>query len=93
MNMVSKIWKKIEYLKLHKSKEEEVKISPEIIRKAAELIIKEQNASVMLIKIKLKLNYFKAAKVFEILENKGIVGPFNNGNPRKIFETDFEKRL
>lgn len=83
---VRKMWERMEYLKLHPEKEpKEEKIPQELVKKVAEIIIKTNNPSMLLIQRKLKLGFYEVSKIFTVLENMGIVSDFQgDGKPRKI---------
>ncbi|QFR39213.1 DNA translocase FtsK [Candidatus Gracilibacteria bacterium 28_42_T64] len=58
---------------------------PELIEKAI-LVVKESGkGSTSLIQRKLGLGYARAAKVLDILEELGVVGPSNGSKPREVY--------
>jgi S-DNA-T family DNA segregation ATPase FtsK/SpoIIIE len=66
------------------------------IRKAAEIIVKEQFGSISLIQRRLKLGYNKSARIMDDLENLGVVGAFQGVKQRDVLVNkmdDLEKIL
>ncbi len=51
---------------------------------AIDVIFETQQPSVSMLQRKLKLSYGRAAKLMDMMENDGIVSPFDNVHPRKI---------
>ncbi|MDD3645994.1 MAG: DNA translocase FtsK [Candidatus Gracilibacteria bacterium] len=58
---------------------------PEIIEKAIEVVKQAQKGSTSLIQRKLGLGYARAAKILDILEDLGVVGPSNGSKPREVY--------
>lgn len=56
----------------------------ELAYKAAILILENDKASVSLIQRRLRIGYARAGRLMDILEEKGIVGPFLGSKPRDI---------
>lgn len=56
----------------------------ELLEQAAELVIKNKQASVSYLQRKLRLGYARAARLMDMLEEKGIVGPHQGSKPRKV---------
>lgn len=59
---------------------------PELIEKAIEVVRSAKKGSTSLIQRKLWLGYARAAKVLDILEELGVVGPPNGSKPRDVYE-------
>jgi S-DNA-T family DNA segregation ATPase FtsK/SpoIIIE len=57
----------------------------ELIPEAIEVLRSTGKASATLFQRTLSVGYARAAKLLDILENKGIVGPANGAKPREIF--------
>ena len=56
---------------------------------AATLLVRQENkASVSLLQRRLKIGYSKAARLMDMLEEKGIVGPYNGSGPREVLPAD-----
>lgn len=56
----------------------------EIISKCLEVILTEKKASTSLLQRKLRLGYTRAARMIDILESRGIIGPGDGAKPREI---------
>ncbi len=56
----------------------------ELIEHCIEVIRSEQKASVSLLQRRLRLGYGRAARIMDILEERGIIGPARGAEPREI---------
>ncbi|MGB3112314.1 MAG: DNA translocase FtsK, partial [Candidatus Omnitrophota bacterium] len=56
----------------------------ELYRQAVELVIQTRQASVSMIQRRLRVGYTRAARMIDIMEEEGIVGPYNGAKPREI---------
>ncbi len=56
----------------------------EIVQKCLEVIRQEKKASTSLLQRRLRLGYTRAARMMDILEERGIIGPGEGARPRKI---------
>ncbi len=66
---------------------ESSEITPEdeaILEKVLEVISTERKASTSLIQRRLRLGYTRAARMMDILEVRGIIGPGEGAKPREI---------
>lgn len=66
---------------------EETDVSPEdeeIVEKCIEVIQQEKRASTSLLQRRLRLGYTRAARMIDILEERGIIGPGDGAKPREI---------
>lgn len=69
------------------SDEEESEVSDEdeeIVEKCIEVMRQEKKASTSLFQRRLKLGYTRAARILDILETRGYVGPGDGAKPREI---------
>ncbi len=57
----------------------------EMIMKCIEVVRQEQKASTSLLQRRLRLGYTRAARMIDILEQRGIVGPADGARPREVF--------
>ncbi|MBA2584997.1 MAG: DNA translocase FtsK, partial [Chthoniobacterales bacterium] len=56
----------------------------ELVEKCLEIIRQERRASTSLIQRRLRLGYTRAARIIDILEQRGILGPGEGAKPREI---------
>lgn len=56
----------------------------EILEKCLEVIYSEKKASTSLLQRRLRLGYTRAARMIDILESRGIIGPGDGAKPREI---------
>lgn len=59
----------------------------ELFEEAAKLVITTGQASVSLIQRRLRVGYSRAARLMDILENRGIVGGYEGSKPRNVLVT------
>lgn len=57
----------------------------ELIIKCIEVVRQEQKASTSLLQRRLRLGYTRAARMVDILEQRGIVGPGDGAKPREVY--------
>lgn len=57
----------------------------DLYEEAVEVIVQNKKASASLLQRKLKIGYARAARLLDILEENGIVGPVNGAKPREIY--------
>lgn len=55
-----------------------------LIKEAKEVVIKYDRASASLIQRRLSIGYARAARLLDMLENQGIVGPGTGSEPRQV---------
>ncbi len=56
----------------------------EVLEKCLEVIYSEKKASTSLLQRRLRLGYTRAARMIDILESRGIIGPGDGAKPREI---------
>jgi len=56
----------------------------ELFEDAVDTIINNNQASISILQRKLRIGYTRAARLIDIMENRGMVGPYDGRNPRKI---------
>ena len=85
---------KQEVLEYKKSKglqrEAEEKEEDELFNNAVSIIINSKQASISILQRKLRIGYTRAARLIDVMEEKGIVGPYDGRNPRKILISNEE---
>ena len=59
----------------------------EMLPSAIETVVEAGMASTSLLQRKLKLGYARAARIIDMMEQRGIVGPFEGSKPRKVLVT------
>lgn len=68
---------------LFENSEEEV--DDELYQEAVQVIAQAQKASASLLQRRLKVGYARAARLLDIMEEKGVVGPGEGAKPREVF--------
>ena len=71
------------------SSEEEDELIPE----AMEVIQQAQKASASLLQRRLKVGYARAARLLDILENKGLIGPGDGSKPREVYMDSLDEKI
>ncbi|HEY5894560.1 MAG TPA: DNA translocase FtsK [Chthoniobacterales bacterium] len=66
------------------SAEEVSEEDEELVQKCMEIIRQEKKASTSLLQRRLRLGYTRAARIVDILEDRGILGPGEGAKPREI---------
>lgn len=64
---------------------EGMEMEDELYDRAVQLIAETQTASVSLIQRRLRVGYARAARLMDMMEAKGIVGPYEGSKPREVF--------
>lgn len=65
--------------------EEEVSdADEEMLEKCLEVVLQERKASTSLLQRRLRLGYTRAARMIDILEQRGVIGPGDGAKPREI---------
>jgi DNA segregation ATPase FtsK/SpoIIIE, S-DNA-T family len=55
-----------------------------LFKKALEIVVTEGKASTSLLQRRLKIGYARAARILDLMEKRGIVGPQEGSKPRKV---------
>ncbi len=63
----------------------------ELYEEAKEVIIQAGKASASLLQRRLRIGYARAARLLDILEGQGVVGPADGAKPRKVFIDEGEE--
>ncbi len=67
-------------------KEAEVEYEDELLPEVIELVLEEQRASISLFQRRLRIGYTRGARIMDILEEHGVVGPQpSGGKAREVF--------
>lgn len=72
---------------LRETEEEE---EDELFNDAVSIIINSKQASISILQRKLRIGYTRAARLIDAMEKRGIVGPYDGRNPRKILISNEE---
>jgi len=72
---------------LRETEEEE---EDELFNDAVSIIINSKQASISILQRKLRIGYTRAARLIDVMEKRGIVGPYDGRNPRKILISNEE---
>ncbi|MDD5438870.1 MAG: DNA translocase FtsK, partial [Candidatus Omnitrophica bacterium] len=62
----------------------------QVYDEAVRLVITNQQASVSLLQRKLGVGYQKAARLIDMMEDEGIVGPYQGSKPREVLVDDHD---
>ncbi|MBU8921558.1 MAG: DNA translocase FtsK, partial [Bacteroidales bacterium] len=62
----------------------EADIDDELYEKARELVIMHQQGSISLVQRRLRVGYARAARLIDMLEQSGVVGPFEGSKAREV---------
>ncbi|WP_285860236.1 terminase small subunit [Brevibacillus sp. MER 51] len=57
----------------------------ELYDQAVCIVVDVQMASASLLQRRLRIGYTRAARLIDLMEQKGVVGPYENNEPRKVF--------
>ncbi len=57
-----------------------------LYEEAKQLVLESKKASASLLQRRLRVGYARAARLLDILEEKGVVGPADGAKPRKVFD-------
>lgn len=67
-------------------KEQKIKYEDELLPEVVDLVLRENRASISLLQRKLRIGYTRSARIMDILERHGIVGPQPGGSKaREVF--------
>jgi S-DNA-T family DNA segregation ATPase FtsK/SpoIIIE len=69
-----------------RQREQAVEFEDELLPDVIDLVLREQRASISLLQRKLRIGYTRAARIMDLLEEKGVVGPQPpGGKAREVF--------
>ena len=66
--------------------------SDSLLEEAIKLVIKTGTASASFLQRRLKTGYARAARLLDLMEEKGIVGPSNGAKPRDILVDEYTEK-
>jgi S-DNA-T family DNA segregation ATPase FtsK/SpoIIIE len=64
----------------------------ELYEEAKEVVIQAGKASASLLQRRLRIGYARAARLLDMLEEKGVVGPADGAKPREVFIDEGESQ-
>jgi S-DNA-T family DNA segregation ATPase FtsK/SpoIIIE len=59
--------------------------SDELYDEAKRIVVQHQQGSISLLQRRLKIGYSRAARLIDVMEEEGIVGPAEGSKPRQVF--------
>lgn len=65
----------------------------ELVEQAKEVIASAKKASTSLLQRRLKLGYARAARLMDVLEERGFIGPADGAKPREVYITSEESEM
>jgi S-DNA-T family DNA segregation ATPase FtsK/SpoIIIE len=63
----------------------------DLYHEAVRIVVETKQASVSMVQRKLRVGYTRAARMIDIMEEEGIVGPYNGSKPREILIEGIEE--
>lgn len=63
----------------------------DLYMQAVQIVVGTKQASVSMVQRKLRVGYTRAARMIDIMEAEGIVGPYNGSKPREILIEDLDQ--
>ena len=63
----------------------------ELYNEAYHLIVEARKASASLLQRRLRIGYARAARLLDLLESRGVIGPGQGAKPREVYHTDFNQ--
>ena len=70
---------------------DESEMEDDLYNDALEIIKEAGKASASLLQRRLRVGYARAARLLDIMEDKGIIGPADGAKPREVYEDNFEE--
>ena len=62
----------------------------ELLAEAIETVVKAEQASVSMLQRRFRIGYNRAARLVDMMESRGVIGPADGSRPRKVFLTEEE---
>jgi S-DNA-T family DNA segregation ATPase FtsK/SpoIIIE len=62
----------------------------ELLQEAIETVVRAEQASVSMLQRRFRIGYNRAARLIDMMEARGIVGPSEGSRPRKVLMTEEE---
>jgi len=64
-----------------------------LYEEAKKVVIEERKASASLLQRKLRIGYARAARIIDMLEERGVIGPFDGPRPREVYISKDEEEM
>ncbi|MED1919466.1 terminase small subunit [Bacillus thuringiensis] len=64
---------------------ESTSVDDELYDQAVSIVVEAQTASASLLQRRLRIGYTRAARLIDLMEKKGVAGPYEGSEPRKVF--------
>jgi S-DNA-T family DNA segregation ATPase FtsK/SpoIIIE len=74
-----------EILSFEKTEGRDIDDNDPIFDEAVETVLRTKRASASFLQRRLKIGYNRAARLIELMEDKGIIGPPRGSKPREIY--------
>jgi len=74
-------------------KEGELAVDDDLYEQAVQLVIEAQSASVSMLQRRLRIGYTRAARLIDMMEANGIVGPYEGSKPREVLVKKGDTRI
>jgi S-DNA-T family DNA segregation ATPase FtsK/SpoIIIE len=65
----------------------------EMLDEAIATVAEAKKASASLLQRRLKVGYARAARLLDLMESQGLIGPGDGAKPREVFEEKIDERL
>ena len=65
----------------------------EMLDEAIAVVIEAKKASASLLQRRLKVGYARAARLLDLMEAAGLIGPGDGAKPRDVYEEKIEERM
>jgi S-DNA-T family DNA segregation ATPase FtsK/SpoIIIE len=63
---------------------EQEEVDDELYPQAVQVVVEAKTASVSLLQRRLRIGYTRAARLIDMMESHGIVGPYEGSKPREV---------
>lgn len=70
-----------------KESEEEAAMDDELYPEAVRLVVEAKAASASMLQRRLRIGYTRAARLIDLMESRGVVGPYEGSKPREVLIT------
>ena len=67
--------------------------SDELLQEAIETVVRSEQASVSMLQRRFRIGYNRAARLIDMMESRGIIGPPDGSRPRKVLMSEEQYRM